>query len=478
MKHVFSILIVALSLGLQAGNPPAGFHIQVKLPGYTQDTLLLGYQLGDKNYVRDTATRTPQGLFIFSADTLLPCGVYLIITKPENQYFQIILSPTDQQLEIETDYKDPYNKAVIRKSEENKLFFDYMQFLGNQRKIADQYTPQLDSTKTQAQRDAAKKKLDDLTREVLDYQKALIARSAQTVTAALIKSSLDVEIPEFTDWKDSAELQVKRYQYYRAHFFDNTDLANDCLLRTPLMQAKVTTYFDKVLAQHPDTIIIEVDRVLKMMSPDNFQFFVTTLLNSYAKNKYVGFDAVYSHIGMKYYRDRSITPWVEDSVRAKIVQNAMSMEPTLIGRVAPNIRMQKRDSTFMNLHDVKAEWTVLLIWAPTCGHCKKSMPDYNEFYEKYKAKGVEILAVCSVSPTEVAQCWEFVDKNGRMNWVNVTDPFNMSRYRTLYDVKTTPKVYVLDRNKVIRSKQMESDQVDEVLDALLEEEARKMRDKQ
>jgi peroxiredoxin len=471
-----SRLLCLLAFVAFTATAQTGFRIQIKLSNYKSDTLLLGYHLGDKQYVRDTAFRTAGGDFVFSADTLLPCGMYLGIMRPDNQYFQIILSDEDQKMQIEANALDPYNGAKAAGAVDNKAFFDYMGYLAVQRQKANPWSAILgDSTKSKVEKDAATAELEKINVAVKAEQERIILKFPSTLTTAIIKSSIDVIIPEMKDWKDSTELQQMRYDFYRGHYFDNINYADPCLLRTPLLQPKVSNYMEKVIPQHPDTLSREIDVILNKMGlgSELFQYYVTTFLNYYAKPKYVGFDGVYVHLALTYYKDPKITPWVHDTVRAKIVKNALEMQPTLIGNKAPDLRMFKKDSTVINLYDVKSDFTVLLIWAPTCGHCKKSMPDFTKAYAKYKSKGVEIFAVCSMSPTETQQCWDFIDKNDSMNWVNVVDPYNLSRYRQLYDVKTTPRVFILDRDKIIRSKQMEAEQLDNVLEQLILEDERK-----
>ena len=93
------------------------------------------------------------------------------------------------------------------------------------------------------------------------------------------------------------------------------------------------------------------------------------------------------------------------------------------------------------------------------------MPSFVEFYEKFKSKGVEILAVCNKSGEEEKGCWDEKDlKLG--NWINTSDPKGLSNYRYLYDVKSTPQVYILDKDKRILTKKIAGEQMTEVMEKL------------
>ena len=69
-------------------------------------------------------------------------------------------------------------------------------------------------------------------------------------------------------------------------------------LRIPFLYKKIKGYLDKLVVQHPDSINKEVDRVLNLLKPaeESFRYYLSHLLNTYARSKVVGFDAVYVHI--------------------------------------------------------------------------------------------------------------------------------------------------------------------------------------
>ncbi|MBL7775200.1 MAG: DUF5106 domain-containing protein, partial [Saprospiraceae bacterium] len=87
----------------------SGYKIRVKPENYTETELILGFHYGDKQYVKDTVQAGPDGYFTFQADTLLPCGVYLLVLKPDNGFVQVLLPDDDQDFTITFDAKDAVN---------------------------------------------------------------------------------------------------------------------------------------------------------------------------------------------------------------------------------------------------------------------------------------------------------------------------------------------------------------------------------
>ena len=102
------------------------------------------------------------------------------------------------------------------------------------------------------------------------------------------------------------------------------------------------------------------------------------------------------------------------------------------------------------------------------GIVKKSMPDMVDFYKAYKDKGVEVFAVCTKLYNELDSCWSYIDEKGIGIWLNTVDPYHRSKYKTLYDIRSTPQIYILDEKKEILSKRIGAEQLPEVMDRILE----------
>ncbi|MEY4902945.1 MAG: hypothetical protein RLZZ292_760 [Bacteroidota bacterium] len=478
MKKNLLVLITLCLLSLSV-FAKSGYEIKVKLANYTEKQLVLGYHLADKQYIKDTVTADEKGWFTFKDKDgkELPAGIYLVITMPEKQYFQVLVDKDDQFFSVETDAKEPMENMKIKGSNLNKDFYAYMDFLAKQRKEADKVRAQMkiDSADTK-KRENWSKELDKIDASVKSYLAETLKKQDKTLIAAIIKGSQDIDVPEFKEEKDVAERQRKRYFYYKNHFFDNFNMGDSRLLRSPVQFNRVEYYVNKLTQQIPDSINNSVDRVLQLVKPseESYKFYLIHFLNYFAKSNIVGMDACYVHIAKNYYA-KGEANWTEKEQLDKIIDNAKTLEPILIGKTAPNLNMQKRDGTPISLYDIKAPYTIIFIWDPECGHCKKSMPAVMDFYEKYKDKGIEIFAICNRVTDKVPQCWEYIDTQKRMTWLNVVDPYLLSKYNTLYDVKSTPQVFILDKEKKIISKRIAGEQLGEVMDEIIKIDNERMK---
>jgi len=151
----------------------------------------------------------------------------------------------------------------------------------------------------------------------------------------------------------------------------------------------------------------------------------------------------------------------------KLISQAETLRPILIGKTAPDLTLYKKSGEVVKISDIDAEYTVLFFWAPDCGHCKKAIPSIIDFYNAYKDRGVEILAICTKTGEDLLPCWEAIEERGMDIWMNVADQYLRSRYKMIYDVKTTPQIYILDKDKKIIVKKIAGEDLSPVMEEVI-----------
>jgi thiol-disulfide isomerase/thioredoxin len=240
-------------------------------------------------------------------------------------------------------------------------------------------------------------------------------------------------------------------------------------LRTPFLNPKISSYLEKLTVQHPDSINLAIDRVLNLLKPseESFRYYLSHLLNSYARSKVVGFDAVYVHIVENYY-GKGLAPWVDEENLAKMVSEARLTKPLLIGKKAPDFTSFMEDGTPVTLSEIESDYVVLVFWAPDCGHCKKAMPFVIEFAEKFKDRGVQVISLCNKAGDKTITCWDGIKEEKMESLLNLADDKDRSRLKYKYYVKSTPKIFILDRNQEILIKKIGAEQLESVMDEIIE----------
>ncbi|MEM8585427.1 MAG: redoxin domain-containing protein [Bacteroidota bacterium] len=462
---LFSLLAFSLTIG------SAQTDIRFELEGYTEPFMAIANNLLDNQYIVDTIYANEEGQFVYQPEELMPAGIYLAVMAPENEFFQFLVTDQEQAFTISTKVGELVDAAEIEGSPENELFYSYLSYLSQAGKQNQELNAEkADSTTSEARKMELERELQDLDDRVKAHQASLLRDHPESYIAAIIKGNESVNPPEFNEIADEQERGVKRLYWMREHFFDNVDLNDPRLLRTPFLFQKIDFFVNRLHARAPDTLIQAIDHVLELMDPESetFKFYLIHYLNDAANSEFVGMDAIYVHLIDKYYAN-GMAPWTEAEQLGKFLDNANRLRPLLVGKIAPDIRMKRRDGSAVSLHEVESPYTVLYFWRYDCGHCKESTPSMKEFYDKWKDRGVELFAVCAKTADDVGECWEYVDENEIGNWLHTIDPYMQSRYAVLYDLQTTPQIYVLDENKEILSKRIAAEQLDELMGLIIEE---------
>jgi thiol-disulfide isomerase/thioredoxin len=401
----------------------------------------------------------------------LPEGVYLILFKPDNKFIQYIASKQDKNVQVSADVQDLEN-VVIKGSTDNEIFYTYLEYLKDKRPKADDLRNKISKAKEENKpTEEWQKELDDMDKAVVAYQENIISKYPNSVTSLLLKSNKEVTLPIFEG--SDEEVQIKKYYYYKAHYFDFIDFKHPAVLRTPFLHQKVTNYINKMTPQVPDSINVAIDAVLKKMehNEDMYRFFLADFVNKYAQMKMVGQDAIYVYLVDQYY-SKGKAPWVSEETLQKMVENANDLRPLLIGKKMPDFVSYKEDGQPVSLYSIKSPYTVVIFWAPDCGHCKKIMPSVVDFYSKNKDNGVKLLAVCTKGGEKTKTCWPAIQEKGMQDFINTGDEYQ--RYSKYFKIKSTPKIFILDENKEILLKDLPAEELDRVYNEILKaEEAEK-----
>lgn len=462
MKSVVKFFSVLYLLGFSiAGH--AQHRIEFNIDNYENDSLIVGYYLMDKQLVHDTLFSVETGKFVLE-DTL-DVGVYLSLTLPDQQFLQFVVNDFEKEFSMSFDYQDKTH-VIFEGSEDNTAFQSHLNFLKSIRPLADSLKQEINAIEGEDPRlEPMKRQLDSLNALVALKQDSMIAAHPDFMSTVLLKANKEIEMPEFGA---SEEEQMKQYRYFKAHYFDHIDLGDPRVLRTPFLYHRVKYYVDKLTPAHPDSVSQSIDSIMHWMSPseDSYRVYLSHFLNSYIKAKIVGYDAVYVHLVDNYYA-KGKTPWVQEENILKILDHANKLRPVLIGETGADIKVFKEDGTPVSISDIDYEYLVLLFWAPDCGHCKKSMPDFVEFNEKYAELGVKTFAICTKYRDKVKGCWESVKEKNMTGFINAADEFNRSGFKVKYFVDSTPKVYILDKNREILMKNIGAHQLDAVFEQIL-----------
>jgi thiol-disulfide isomerase/thioredoxin len=309
-----------------------------------------------------------------------------------------------------------------------------------------------------------------LNDELNQYRENIIKQYPSSMLATLFKSMKSPSVPLTKPL--TKEDSISNYTYYKKHYWDGITFMDGRVIRTPFFLPKIEKYFREVLVPVPDSIIKEADYLLLLARSDTsmYRFLLNWLTDEYIYPKYMGQDAVFVHLFEKYH-SKGISSWLNEKQLTTISNRAYMLMANLIGEKASDLNLTDSTGKTTSLYDVNADYTLVVFWDPTCGHCREEIPRLDSFYKaKWKGEGVKIYAV--LTENEKAKWLEFIQQKNLNDWVHVyqteenkkaeTDS-QKAGFRQLYDVTQTPTIYLLDKEKRIIAKKLTLQQIDDML---------------
>ena len=453
MRLSIVFLFWIVTFGAQAQS---GYKIDFKVKGWKDTTVYLGHYYGEQTYLKDTATANTQGAFTFNNQNSLPQGVYFLVIN-KSKIFDFVVG-RDQNFTLETSSADYIRNMVVKDDDDNRLFFENMLFNMERNVEAEPLIKILrDSSLTEDQKKSARESFSKVNEKVTTYQKDLISKNPKTLTARLLKANQPIDIPAPPKKANGSIDSTFQLRYYREHFFDNFDLADDALLRMPrpFYQEKIKEYLSKLYAPIGDTIIVAIDKMVAKAkrNPETYKYLVWNCVFLYQNPDIMGLDAVYVSLYDKYFASGEMNYWISDPVKKNLKDYAEKLRSSLVGKTGANLIMQDQNLMKRSMYDIKNKYTILFIFDPDCSHCKEETPKLVEFYNKNKTKfDVEVFAVSS--DTSLVKMKSFI-KEFKTPWITVNGPrtFLPKHYSEFYHAETTPAVYILDnKHKIIAKK--------------------------
>jgi thiol-disulfide isomerase/thioredoxin len=241
--------------------------------------------------------------------------------------------------------------------------------------------------------------------------------------------------------------------WLRNHFWDYTNLRSKSTIINPFFEKNRKIYFEQVLGHDPDTVIKHLNTLLNSPMDDQVRkVLVSTATYHYETSNYMGEDKVFVWLAQTFYNS-GFADWMDKDDLAKIKEKSDGLSTELIGNPARDFAFDTKDRGRIKLTDVQSPITILYFWDSTCGHCKKETPRLKKFYEEYKDKGVEVVAI--TLENEFTSWNKYIDEN-ELTWINgYESDFERPNFLWYYYIPTTPKKLVLDKDKKIIAKNLD-----------------------
>jgi len=456
IKRLFVFLFFISFLALSAQDK-RNYKIEIKVKGITDSVLYLANYYGDKTFVVDTATRKGKNNYLFEGKKWLDGGIYILVGEKKNTIFEFLISDS-QYLKFDSDTDNLIENMKVKGSNENAIFFDYLAYSNIQFKQLKNYQQRIKNFKSDHDSiPILSKKIKELNSDIVDYKEAIIEAYPETFISHFFLAMKSPETGKFAN--ASKQDSIQAFQNYKKHYWDYINFDDDRLIRTPVFHNKLEYYFNAIAHPSPDSLIYEIDSFLNRLDEKSelYKHSLWYLTLKFDQSNRMGYDAILVHFAENYY-SKGKAPWLNYGVLKNILEEAKKRSHSLIGKKGPNLVMQNINLKPISMYSIEKDYTLLYFWDPKCGHCKEETPKLLEFYKQNKEKmNLEVFAICA--DTNLQAMKTYISKH-ELNWINVNGPRSYTQnFHELYNVYSTPYIFVLDKNKTIIAKQIKSDQL-------------------
>ncbi|MBL0146006.1 MAG: DUF4369 domain-containing protein [Chitinophagaceae bacterium] len=452
-----------------------GFVVNVQAKGYKSGLSYLTYYSGNNLNIQDSALFKSNGTVTFSGKNKLLGGIYVLVL-PDRRRIDFLVDK-EQKINIKTDSSDLVFKTVITGSKENIIYQQYQKYITTKGRLRDAERKAYTQAKTKADSVLHEKNYNTHSDAMNTYREGIIKNQPQSMMATLLLAMK--EPPVLMQNPVSKEDTINNFYYYKKHYWDGISFMDDRIIRTPFFLPKLQRYYSDVEI-NADSVIRDIDYKLLLArnSPELYKYLLNWFTDFYINPKYMGQDAVFVHL-FNNYHSKGASFWLNEKQMEAVSRRAYMLMSNLIGEQAANLEMIDANDKPSPLYNVNADFTLICFWDPNCGHCKTEIPRVDSIYKaNWKAKGVKIYAVLTPeNDNNVKTEWQkFINDNNLTEWTHVyqtkamADADNAAQkpsFRQLYDITSTPILYLLDKDKRIIGKKLTILQLNELLEAKL-----------
>lgn len=437
MNRKIIIALFALLLPLLAAAKPA-YRITLQIDGNSDSLMYLGYYYAQGMYKFDSTTASDRGKFLFEGSRTPEPGMYFFMNTAGKRV-DFIIYHEKPNFKFHTDERNWRRNMTVSGSRENTLLYNFHREMDGYYDELDARRDELDSAAFEAFRRQQYLKVDTLRMRTI----------AQHPTAFVSRLMMATRPPD--PCPDSLQ-GIGRYHYIMHHFFDNIPLDEDFIIRTPpeVFYERIEEYVDRNMkGLAPEQAIPLIDTLIDRAepAPEVYKWLVHTLTEKYLQSPVMVYDEIYVHLIYRYYASGKAF-WADPSWIDKEVERAAKWERLLVGREAPELILYDTLHHLHSLHHMPGRYTLLIFWSPTCGHCREVIPAiYNVFDRIAEAKDLTVFAILSEPDESTVKKWKHFLEEYHIDsprWVNLGGGEANIDWRDVYDITSTPQIYLID----------------------------------
>lgn len=443
MKKTLIVLALLLAPVVLSAKP--GYRFTLQIDGNKDSAMLLCYYHAQNMYIVDTAFNNGSGKFQFAGKNDLHPGLYFF-TNNAGRSVEFVVYHEKPDFKFHTDNRGWTMNMRVKGSKQNEIFYNYQRASESIYHELEEAKGKTDSAEYAALTRKQHLRVDSLKLDIISrYPQAMISKMMAAT------KTIDDEVPA-TAADGTPLTYAERYDYFVHHYFDHIPLDDDFIIRTPkaVFYQRVIDYTDRYThGLSPERLCPLLDSLIDRAepAPEVYRWLINTLAEKYLQSKIMVYDEVYVHLVQRYFATGKAT-WLAPTTIDENVERANKWERLLVGREAPELILFDTLRRAHSLHHMPGDYTLLLFWSPTCGHCRDIIPAvYTAFNELADSLDMTAFAILTEPDEGTTAKWKkFLDDHRMTNprWVNLNGGEANVDWREVYDITTTPQIYLVE----------------------------------
>ncbi|MDD6185199.1 MAG: DUF5106 domain-containing protein [Bacteroidales bacterium] len=393
-------------------------------------------------------------------------GMYEIIGDSTMLSMILIPSEKNQKFSLKIDDKD----VVFSNSKENTGYINYIHDMAAFSNRLDSLNALFQDAQKNMPQYMLKVFVDSLSAsarrinmEMREYQKQTAAKNVGTLLGSVIATSTYIEDPP-------QEIVTNRrlfQKYYLEHFFDNFAWNDPRIFNTPIVAHKLKEYCNMIYQiDNPEYDSLVVDALNRAKVNQTSYKYLFDELEHVLGSNISPYKVEHTYIAML--KDALQYPKLDENRERRYKREMGFIDKNHAGDTIPNFNMVLANGDTTSMYDIQSEYTLLYLQHPTCPTCHQVRNRMKDFDKLNKAIASGKLKVVMVYFEDDPKVWNNYIKSKEAN-PNYLQGWNYDQSiddNNLFDTRTIPYMFLLDKNKVVIKKDLLVNEIEPYIDYL------------
>ena len=393
-------------------------------------------------------------------------GMYEILG--DSTFFGVILIPTEKNQKF--SIKIGEGQVTFANSKENTEYYKYLNTITK-------FNDRLDSLNEEFQRaqkslpqymlkvfvDSLSAQARHINDEMRDFQKSTAAANKGTLMGSVVATSTYLNDPPQEILSDRRQFQ----RYYLEHYFDNFAWNDPRIFNTVVVVQKLKEYCNMIYQlDNPeyDSLVVDALNRAKVNQTsyeylfDEFEFVLGRNISPYKVE--------HTYIAML--KDALQYPKLDENRNRRYTRELGFIDKNHAGDTIPNFNMVIANGDTVSMYDIQSEYTLLYLQHPTCPTCHQVRNRMKDFPKLNKAIASGKLKVVMVYFEDDPKVWISYINSTEAN-PNYVQGWNFDQTiedNNLFDTRTIPYMFLLDKDKVVIKKDLLVNEIEPYIEYL------------